>query len=176
MSNKLTETLEYGKVYDVRVEICITSGKFLATTYLDGTKVFESENYANYTKAEGATPRTTVSHVEIASLQSSLFVARIDDVVLKAGKYSEVGLTPIPFEEEDGNDAEDEYVPNPYLAIDTRIDFETDPGITVSGAATVVRGKAQGRSRCWMLRALWDIGPCPSAIARASSASSSPLI
>ncbi len=136
VSNKLTGTLEYGKVYDIKVEICITGGKFLATTYVDGTKVFESENYANYTKAEGAVPKTTVSHVEIASLQSSLFTARIDDVVLKAGTYTEVGLTPIPVEEEGGGDGEEEIETVPPV-LDTTYTFNNGTeGITSTSKTT----------------------------------------
>ena len=120
VSNKLTDTLEYGKVYDIRVEICITgAGGFLATTYVDGVKTAESTNFANYTKAEGAIPKTTVERVEIASLQSSLFTAKIDDVTLKAGSYEFVGLTP-------PKAPEPEYVPDSSLALDMKIDFETD--------------------------------------------------
>lgn len=129
VSNNLTGTLEYDKIYEIKVEICITgAGGFLATTYVDGIKKAESSNFANYSKAEGATPKTAVERVEIASLQSALFTAKIDDVTLKAGSYEFVGLTPpeVPETPDEPEAPKPEYVPDPSLALDMKIDFETD--------------------------------------------------
>ena len=155
--NNLTGTLEFGRVYEISVDICITGkGGFLATIYVDGEEVAESTNYGNYSKTENAAPKTTVQAFKFSALKDSKFKARLDDVSIKAGTYAQVGLTPVPAPEEpDVPDTPEQpeggYTPNEKLAIDKYIDFETDPGISASGAGTVAFGDRDGGKTIKML-------------------------
>ena len=85
--------LQFNKWYTIKIDVILTSIEdFKVVFYVDGVKTGESTNRANNNKGATAPIQNTVKCLKISTFNSALLDMQLDNLVMKAGIASVLGL------------------------------------------------------------------------------------